>query len=621
MDEDSDILSDPEPIPDEEPTDHEPTPEEATADEDAGGGFWDASEARETLKQAASEAHEDPGRPFEREVLEAAATLREQARADFERLKADLAGEVNMNQWPSMVGDVADELKIEQSRQEAGRPTISLDQELYEVQQDCCEALRGLEDIYERSGEIVEVFDGPDGPEISPLDEKDRLATLLSEASRFEKHTQSGPKQADPPGKVVGSVHARPTWGLDRLRGLVDGAAFLEDGTILTTEGYHPDAELYIRNGADISGLKSPTQADASAALETLVDLLVDFEFVEARRESHEAAWLAAVLTILARPAIGRKHSTPMFLFDANQPGVGKTTLVELACQIAQGELPSPRPSPTGRNSNDQMRKAITSAARSGDPVIFFDNVKGTFGGAALELALTGKKWTSRILQKSEDWSGHLMVTWLATANNISLTRDMERRTLLCQIDTACEDPSERSGFKYPRIHRHVRHNRKRYLKAALTILRAWYVAGEPDQGLTAWGSYQEWSRIVRNAIVFAGGADPYLTREDLEKADRETSLLKAVLHNWPEGESFTATQLADGMESGELDTGTLQDGSAVVGPLEELLGTKSAAHVGRKLNWYRGDPVGGKRLERHEDPDSRVTKWRVKDVNGTNGK
>lgn len=620
MDEDSDIISDPEPIPDEDPPDHEPTPEQDTPDSGDDEGFWQVERAREELEQAVQEASEDPGAPFERDTLEAAATLQEKSRADFERFKSELQPYVNLNQWPSVVGDVADDLEVKEARQSTSRPTIFKGEELHVAEQQCCEALRDLDGVYERSGEVVEVYEGPEGVEIAPVADKDRLASLLSQAARFEKHTKAGPKQVDPPRRVVGSVYSRHSWGLDHLRGLVDGAAFLEDGTLLTTQGYHPDSELYLRGGADISGLKSPTQEDADRAREILVDLLVDFEFVDERREAHEAAWLAAVLTILARPAIGRKASTPMFLFDANRPGVGKTSLVELACEIAQGKLPSPRPSPTGRNSNDQMRKAITSAARSGDPVIFFDNVKGKMGGGALELALTGKKWTSRILQKSKDWSGHLMVTWLATSNNVTLTSDMERRTLLCQIHTLDENPSEREDFKYPRIHQHVRQHRDRYLKAALTILRAWYVAGEPEHGLTSWGSFQEWSRIVRNSIVFAGGADPYRTRQDLEDADRDTRLLRSVLRTWPKGESFTATELAEGMKEGSLPNDTLETRSDdVIGPLQELLGTKAPSHVSRKLGYYEGRVEEGLRLERFQDSDTRRTKWKVTKTSNAN--
>lgn len=610
MGEDSDILSDPEPI-----DDHEATPEQDSAEDDAGAGFWEVDAARKRLQQAASEAADDPGQPFERGVLEAAATLREKSRPDYARAKQDLKPYVNMNQWPGVVKDVARELKTESRRVGDTRPVIRKDPDrAHETIDQAVDALQDVEGLYQRGGEIVEIRQREEGAEIVPV-EKGKLYRYLAEAARFEQPTEDGARAIEPPRRLVNAVHDEGQWGLDELDGLVDGAAFLEDGTILTTPGYHPDPGLYLRHGTSVSGLQSPSQEDAEQAREVLVDLLVDFEFVDDAREAHESAWLAALLTILARPAIGARESTPLFLFDANRPGVGKTRLVELACEIAMGHLPAPRPAPTGRNADDEMRKTITAIARAGVPVVFFDNVKGKLGGGSLELALTGSKWSSRILQKSEDWSGPLNVTWLATSNNASLTPDMRRRTLLCRIETDRQSPQERKAFKYPRIQQHVREHRSRYLTAALTILRAWHVAGQPDAGLTPWGSFEEWSRIVRNAVVFAGGADPYQTRDSLERADRETSLLRAVLETWPSGERFTASQLAEGMRDGELETSTTLNAQEVIGPLKELVGSTKARGVGRQLGYYEGRNEGGKKLVQERESGTGKKYWTVQEV------
>ncbi len=48
------------------------------------------------------------------------------------------------------------------------------------------------------------------------------------------------------------------------------------------------------------------------------------------------------------------------------------------------------------------------------------------------------------------------------------------------------------------------RTERPRLVRAALTLLRAWVVAGRPDMGLPLWGSFEEWSRVVPAALVFA---------------------------------------------------------------------------------------------------------------------
>ncbi|MFB6352348.1 MAG: hypothetical protein ABEK29_11320, partial [Bradymonadaceae bacterium] len=602
-----DILSAPESVPVEDPSDvPEPDPEEEADD------FLPVEEARETAEQLGQDVLEDVGCAFEAEALEAAATLKASDEAAYARLKADIkASDVDTNDWKSSVSDKVRELKTQIRRTGDPRPVIKKRADAHEVIDETIEALQQIDGLYQRGGELVEIREDSEGTaEIQPV-ESDRLFKLISKAARFERETKDGAKRVQPPTRIVNAVHAEGDWGLERLEGFVDGAAFLEDGTILTTEGYHPEAELYLRHGVDIGGLQAPDRDDAVEARETLVDLLCDFEFVDDQRAAHESAWLAALLTILARPAIGRKEPTPLFLFDANQPGVGKTRLAEMACEIAMGRLPAPRPAPTGSNADDEMRKTITGVARAGVPVVFFDNVKGRLGGGALELALTGKKWSSRILQKSKDWSGHLSLTWLATSNNASLTSDMRRRTILCRIETNLEHPEERDDFKYPRIQQHIRDHRETYLKAALTLLRAWHVAGEPDQGLVSWGSFEEWSRIVRNAIVYAGGADPYEAREGLMEADRQTTMLETVLEQWPNGLEVTSSEIAEA-----IDTSSREDHGLppkLIDALDELLGTTNATSIGTKLGYSAKRPIDGQRLERVTRNDGRY--WVVRSI------
>ncbi len=58
-----------------------------------------------------------------------------------------------------------------------------------------------------------------------------------------------------------------------------------------------------------------------------------------------------------------------------------------------------------------------------------------------------------------------------------------------------------------------MQENRSDYLSAALTILRAFHVAGRPDQRISPWGSFTAWSKLVRGALVWAGLPDPIITQ------------------------------------------------------------------------------------------------------------
>jgi hypothetical protein len=124
-----------------------------------------------------------------------------------------------------------------------------------------------------------------------------------------------------------------------------------------------------------------------------------------------------------------------------------------------------------------------------------------------------------------------LRMTWLGSGNNVVLAADTARRVCHIRLESRLENPEDRDGFKYPDIRKHVRKNRPALLTAALTILRGFIAAGRPDQKLKAWGSFEGWSDLVRQSVVFAGFADPGKTREELrETSDSEAGALHQML-------------------------------------------------------------------------------------------
>lgn len=597
-DTDETILSDPEPI---------------ASDDDGAGMSLD--EAVERSRRLAGDFLEDVGAPFRDEVLDIAARLKLEKPDEYARLTSDVkASDADTNDWKGQVKDRARELIRKKRDQRDARPTIVDGSDLHVTVEEACNALADLGGIYERGGELVEVIEGDDEDDVRPNPvQKGRIRELLSRAARWERETADGAKPIKPPVAVADSVHSRASWGLPKLRGFVDGAAVLEDGQILSTEGYHPQEGLYVRRSEEIAGLRSPDQDDAVEAREHLTELLCDFELVEENREAHESSWLASLLTILARHAID--GSTPLHLFDANRPRVGKTRLAEMAALIATGRSPDPQPAPSGRDADSEMRKTITGIARKGSPIVFFDNVKGKLGGPSLELAITAKRWSARILGQSRTYEGKLRVTWMATSNNCQLTPDMHGRTLLTRIKSSHEAPEQRTGFKFPRIMRHVREHREEYLKDALTILRAWFVEGRPTYELTPWGSFEEWGRLIRNAIVHAGGADPCEARQGLIDADSETRAAKSVFENWPAGEGYTSSEIAKAMKSGDFGGFSMDDSGDLVESLKEFLTSRSPRGIGYQMGSWKDRRIGDRVLVAVKDTARNLRVWKVKEV------
>jgi hypothetical protein len=77
-----------------------------------------------------------------------------------------------------------------------------------------------------------------------------------------------------------------------------------------------------------------------------------------------------------------------------------------------------------------------------------------------------------------------------------------------------------------------VRADRNKYVIAALTILRAFHLAGRPAQA-SPLGSFSEWSNWIRDALIWLGEADPCETMEKVRQNDPKLGAVVAVISQW----------------------------------------------------------------------------------------
>ena len=203
-----------------------------------------------------------------------------------------------------------------------------------------------------------------------------------------------------------------------------------------------------------------------------------------------------------------------MFMIEANAPGVGKTLLTSSISVVHTGRVMATS-SYTYRD--EEMEKRITSIAIAGHRLVLIDNINGSFGGhGSMDAALTSTQWQGRVLGFSKDVTLPLNVTWFGTGNNIEITGDTVRRVLPIRLEAFVEHPEDREGFKHSSLLDHVSRNRPALVAAVLTILRGYFAAGCPQAKLPSWGSYEGWTKIVRQTIVWAGLPDPYSARLEI---------------------------------------------------------------------------------------------------------
>jgi putative DNA primase/helicase len=178
----------------------------------------------------------------------------------------------------------------------------------------------------------------------------------------------------------------------------------------------------------------------------------------------------------------------------------------------------------------EELEKILSSYALESSAVVGFDNLSGVFGGAPLDKVLTAVDDVDlRILGRTERRRTRWSAVVLASGNNVEILGDTVRRVLVCRMVSAVEKPEERAGFKHPELLRWVGKNRARLVIAGLTLLRAYRISGATcDVGTI--GSFEDWSRLIPSAIVWAGGANVMMARATQDPAQDDEKRSIAVL-------------------------------------------------------------------------------------------
>lgn len=191
---------------------------------------------------------------------------------------------------------------------------------------------------------------------------------------------------------------------------------------------------------------------------------------------------------------------------------------------------------------------------------------------------------------------------------------------LVARLESPLETPEDRSDFAHEDLPRWVRSERPRLVAAALTILRAYTAHGAPSAGCKRWGSFEEWSRLIPHALVFAGGADPMLARPTGQRAmSDEMGALLTVFRDLPRltRAPISAREMLSNLypapRQGEPPDGWDELREAVEVMCATKLGqTPTAKVLGERLRRAKGRVLDGRSLGSEMDAHSKVLKWTV---------
>lgn len=389
--------------------------------------------------------------------------------------------------------------------------------------------------VYQRNGFLVKIiFAGSstvirrDKNEKSPIIQVIDMPGIVDHLTRIASWYQFNPKKEekkyiDCPKKVAETIISRGQWKIPELTGVISAPTLRPDGTILQKRGYDKKTGLLLI-GKDFPQIKeNPDRDDAIKAVAIIKEVLKDVPF---KTRIDRSVMLAAILTAMVRKSL---ETAPLFGFTAPKMGSGKTLLTDVMALVASGKRSAKI---NQAQTEEEEQKRLLAVLMEGDEVVCIDNIKYPLESEALCTITSETEWSARVLGINTELKKiSTNTTWTATGNNLRIKGDLSTRAIMCQLDPGCERPEEREFPEHLRDI--VKRRRFELIDAALTILRAYHVAGKPKQALKNFARYEEWSRLVRHALVWIDQPDPCNSRRALEEDDPDREAYFEILSAW----------------------------------------------------------------------------------------
>ena len=456
---------------------------------------------------------------------------------------------------------------------------------------------------FQQGGLLVQIVTDPRGEtRVIPLTKPSvqMALTRLGSWQRFDKRSDDW-FEVDAP-----TNHSTVLWDASEYRHLpvlltlVRQPFMRPNGTIATQAGYDSETGIYgVFDPRDFPIIESPTRSDAANAMKKLAELLSGFEFKTA---SDKAAALSAILTAAVRASL---PNAPGFLATAHSYGSGKSYLLDL---IAAFATPDEAAATTFVTDDDEMRKQLVATLMESPPVIKFDEMKGDLTPVKCLLsALTSERIEGRILGVSKMARPSTRTLMLFAGNNVTAIQDMTRRIVTITLDPMCETPATRAFANDP-LRELVRADRGGYLAAALTVVRAWVLAGSPRTEAKALNGFAQWSDWCRQPLLWLGLPDPCEAMFTQMADDPERETLARLLGTWYSCFGNTPTKVRDLIRRSS-EVGDLHD---VLNEVAGYRGDIDAHRLGKWLKASAGKIVDGKRLSRDTTFKTNSVHWRV---------
>ena len=426
----------------------------------------------------------------------------------------------------------------------------------------------------------------------APADVMERAERII-----WMKKGQWGPYRIRPPRDFISDylTQMRGRYGARPLRSIVRVPYIDDSGDIHFNCGYDHQTGLFHDKTPTFDVLPNPTLNDARKAVRVLLHPFSKYQFDDPA--AGQALLLAAIFTAIERSFL---PAAPMFVVRSSMPGTGKGLIVRGLVRLAFDTAPVVI---TWGGSSEEFEKRLAALLLQTPGVLSIDNANGMqIKGDLLESIITEGCADIRPLGYSKIVKVRNRSFVTLTGNNPIITGDMARRTVSIDILPRSADP-ERDLYPFNPAEA-IQCHRTGLLMAAYIVMRAFRLAGMPQHGSAAVGSFDDWSRKVRDLVYWVTGYDvsEAFRRNKAEDPRRQgDASLLAALHQHFGMSPFKAAdpiavhkRVMDQKRSSLALPGPMPSEQALHEALEDVLGSRD---VNAKLFGYWARRVKGARI------------------------
>jgi len=303
---------------------------------------------------------------------------------------------------------------------------------------------------------------------------------------------------------------------LPRLRSVNTCPFFTASGKLVNRAGYDTESMTYLAPPANLNwGTVSDEPSDDEVAeAKWLIgsDVFGDFPLGGLERADIEAilngdrdgdASLAAAFALILLPFMREMipGATPAHVITKPVPGSGSGYLKDACSIIFSGQKTS---SMTYTSDQNELRKTLTSVISEDQKTICFDNIPEALDSDVLANAITDR-FQARLLGGNRTVDIEPRMVWILTANNIKMSPELVRRSVVLKLDSGLSDPEARTDFKHGDIIGYVRANRGKLVWACLTLIQHWIANGMMKWEGRGMANFRDWAECVGGVLTCAG--------------------------------------------------------------------------------------------------------------------